>query len=73
MIQCEPDAEQEQRQHDGCWGIVHSVLDFTVIVAVNGELVQYPPKYLDWVDNPCPTLRDVCDRRLYDGIGSQKV
>lgn len=62
MIQCDVGATPEQRQHDGCWGIVQEVLEFTVIVAVNGELVQYSPKDLDWVDNPDSTLRDVCDR-----------
>jgi hypothetical protein len=34
MIKCDRDAEQHQRKHDGCWGIVREVLDFTVIVAV---------------------------------------
>ncbi len=62
MIQCDVGATTEQRQHDGCWGIVQEVLEFTVIVAVNGELIQYPPKDLGWVDNPGPTLRDVCVR-----------
>lgn len=62
MIKCDRDAEQHQRKHDGCWGIVHSVLEFTVIVAVGGELVQYPPKELDWVDAPDNTFRGVCDR-----------
>lgn len=62
MIQCDHDAKQEQRKHSGSWGIVSEVLDSKVILAVGGELVQYPLKNLDRVKNPSITLRDVCDR-----------
>ena len=62
MIQCDGDATQEQRKHSGCWGIVSSVLDSKVILAVGGELVQYSLKNIDLVENPSLTLRDVCDR-----------
>lgn len=62
MIECDFGALVEQRKHDGSWGIVHEVLEFSVIVAVSGELVQYLPKDLDWVDAPDDTLKDVCAR-----------
>lgn len=62
MIKCDRDAKQEQRKHSGRWGIVSSVLDSKIILAVGVELVQYPLKNLDKVENSSPTLRDVCDR-----------
>lgn len=62
MIQLRSEAKQEQRKHSGCWGIVSSVLDSKVILAVGGELVQYPPENLNRVENSSPTWRDACDR-----------
>jgi polyhydroxyalkanoate synthesis regulator phasin len=61
-IQCSDSATSSQRKYKGCWGIIDRVLESTAIVAVGGELVEYPLSDLHLVENPTQVLTQVCDR-----------
>jgi hypothetical protein len=61
-IQCSDSATPFQRKYKGCWGIINRLLESTAIVAVGGELVEYPFTDLRLVENPSPALSLVCDR-----------
>jgi hypothetical protein len=61
-IQCSDSATPFQRKYKSCWGIINRLLESTAIVAVGGELVEYPFTDLHLVENPSQVLSEVCDR-----------
>lgn len=51
----------EHSQFNGYWGIVRHVLNSTVMLAINGELIEYYFYELHLLEDFSPSLKEVCE------------
>jgi len=64
-IKCQPGALPEQKEGDGCWGIVQSIGNISSVgLRVSGKEVSYLPGDLDGNDNSDAQFRVTCERIL---------
>ena len=61
MIHCTDSSTHQQSNYSGCWGIVQNLLQSSAIVAIQGQLVEYPFQDLNMVENLSPVVGEVCD------------
>lgn len=61
-IQCGNNANPEQQQYSGCWGIIQRLYEQSAFISVGGEVVEYLFTDINKVENPSPVLIEVCDR-----------